>query len=40
MSEVMRQNDDGSWSPAKPIPLSWGVRLELWWLKKFGRRRG
>lgn len=30
MSEVMRQNDDGSWSPAKPYRFSWWVRLERW----------
>jgi len=35
MSEIMQQNPDGSWSPAKPIRLPWMVRVEIaarrWW---------
>jgi hypothetical protein len=28
---VMRQNDDGSWSPAEPKRMPWWIRLERWW---------
>lgn len=34
---VLRQNEDGTWSPAKPMRMPWWIRLELWWK---GRRRG
>ena len=39
MNESMRQNPDGSWSPAEPLPyLGWKARLEQRF-RRGGRRR-
>lgn len=33
-----RQNPDGSWSPAEPLPfIGWKARLEQWCRRRHGR---
>jgi hypothetical protein len=36
---VYRQNDDGSWSPAQPIPARGIVARLEFWLRRRGFRR-